>query len=172
MSRGTLTPAASATEHRGVLKEERPASAGRRRDTRLSDRRSLWSGHTKRVVRARSKDGGERLGEAWVRAHRRSWPGCLCRMAQPAASASCLSQLPQNSGEFTSHVRCVPVGVQRIGGSSLAGSSVSGLSFSGLSLSGIPVSGIPVSELFGHHSPRPLTSGVREFPSQRLPGWA
>jgi hypothetical protein len=55
--------------------------------------------------------------------------------------------------------------VQRIGGSSLAGSSVSGLS-----LSGIPLSGIPVSELFGHHSPRPLTSGVREFPSQRLPG--
>ena len=112
-----------------------------------------------------ARDGGERLGEAWVRAHRRGWPGCLCRMAQPAASASCLSQLPQNSGEFTSHVRCVPVGVQRIGGS-----SVSGLSLSGIPLSGIPVSGIPVSELFGHHSPRPLTSGVREFPSQRLPG--
>ena len=84
----------------------------------------------------------------------------LAGMPLPDGSARCLSRLPQYSGEFTSHVRCVPVGVQRIGGSSLAGSSVSGLS----------LSGIPVSELFGHHSPRPLTSGVREFPSQRLPG--
>ena len=106
----------------------------------------------------------------------------LAGMPLPDGSARCLSRLPQYSGEFTSHVRCVPVGVQRIGGSSLAGSSVSGSSFSGLSLSGIPLSGIPLSgipvsgipgsELFGHHSPRSLTSGLREFPSQRLPGCA
>jgi hypothetical protein len=81
----------------------------------------------------------------------------LAGMPLPDGSARCLSRLPQYSGEFTSHVRCVPVGVQRIGGSSV---------------SGLSLSGIPVSELFGHHSPRPLTSGVREFPSQRLPGCA
>jgi hypothetical protein len=94
----------------------------------------------------------------------------LAGMPLPDGSARCLSRLPQYSGEFTSHVRCVPVGVQRIGGSSVSGLSLSGIPLSGIPLSGIPLSGIPVSELFGHHSPRPLTSGVREFPSQRLPG--